>query len=79
MGGVGGWRRTERYRCGPLELCCKQKEGNKAGEDLPGSRWLRESLSSPGMEGGGEIREGEERRGKEITPGEGTLKGKEKN
>lgn len=50
-------------------MCCKQKkkEGNKAGEDLPGSRWLRESLSSPGMEGGNEIRvERGEKWGKEI-------------
>lgn len=55
-------------------MCCKQKkkEGNKAGEDLPGSRWLRESLSSPGMEGGSEIRGSGERSGeRDKGPGEG--------
>lgn len=48
----------------------KKVEGNKAGEDLPGSRWLRESLSSPRMEGGGEIRaSGGRSGGKEIKGG----------
>lgn len=57
------------------EVCAvnrKKKEGNKAGEDLPGSRWLRESLSSPGMEGGSKIRGSGEKSGeRDKGPGEG--------
>lgn len=46
--------------CCPRSRINKQKEGNKAGEDLLGSRWLPESsLPSPGMKGDREIREGE--------------------
>lgn len=34
-----------------------------------GSRWLRESFSSPGMKGDGEIKEGEDRQRKEKKKG----------
>lgn len=56
------------------EVCAvnRKKEGNKAGEDLPGSRWLCESLSSPGMERGREIRRSKDRSG-ELDEPRGTL------
>ncbi len=49
----------KRYHRHPRSRVNKQKEGNKAGEDLLGSRWLRESLPSPGMRKDRKIREGE--------------------
>lgn len=48
----------QRYHCRPRGGIDKQKEGNKVGEDLLGSRWLRESLPSLGMNGDRVIREG---------------------
>lgn len=61
-----------------LESRYKQKEGNKVGEDLLGSRWLHESFSSPGMKGDRERREGEtEKRG--IKTDDGCREKKRKN